>query len=673
MASHMLDFGRFGIKNIEQYDNIIGLDFGHGEVSAALWKMNGENVGDKPKDLKFNSNDKGKIYTALFISNDGMCKIGDEAINNKPGTGRLYTCFKVKPSRLIKNEPFENDTITKKELVQLFLREVIETLFLYNSEDLKGNNIILVGCPSSKEWLKNNGDVEYAKILSAKFKRQIPVIVMPESRASLIKTYREKKNAVSFHDGVIVFDFGSSTLDCTYINFKENYMNDDSEPLGASYIEEKMMESFLDDKYQKKNLKDEDFAKIDLRGKKETHYLAPNGEQMAVVQFTNGLPAKMIDEDYMHNITHNQKISYSTDAVLNNCGSWADLCEKFIRRVKNNFIVPFERKIQVPFKGLIILTGGASRMKFTEDICRKVFPNASFEADLSPSYCVSRGLAWAGKTDIEAQILLDETRKNIRIKISDAFNDLENSIADDISEIVFEFIRNKVEIWKEHGDSQTLQSLLDETKSEFKNYIASNKQVYDAVRKNFDTFLNGSKGLKTIIIETVNETFKDKYPNSVKEIKPFQIDADKWANITKQLMSTDKINISQSVLNNLKIENIVLLGLKFVLTLIVGILAMPLYILDGLFDTDMGDAFIDTFAPSWEENKNRTFPADKRRKMYTKMIEKKKNLLTAICNDIKESAMLKDEQEQITDIIMQNIDDDISEAINTISLHFSNH
>jgi hypothetical protein len=143
MASHMLDFGRFGINNVEQYDNIIGLDFGHGEVSAALWKMNGENVGDKPKDLKFNSNDKGKIYTALFISNDGVSKIGDEAINNKPGTGKLYTCFKVKPSRLMKNEPFENETITKKELVQLFLREVVETLFLYNSEDLNGNNIKL--------------------------------------------------------------------------------------------------------------------------------------------------------------------------------------------------------------------------------------------------------------------------------------------------------------------------------------------------------------------------------------------------------------------------------------------------------------------------------------------------------------------------------------------------
>lgn len=672
MASHMLDFKRFGIENIEQYDNIIGLDFGHGEVSAALWKMKTENVGDAPKDLSFNTNDKHKIYTALFITNDGVCKIGDEALNNKPGTGKLYTCFKVKPSRLLKNEPFANETITKKELVQLFMREAVETLFQCNEKDLTGKNLIIVGCPSSKEWLKGNSDVEYARILSEKFKRQIPVIVMPESRASLIKTYREKKNAISFREGVIVFDFGSSTLDCTYINFEKSSMLDESEPLGAAYIEEKMMESFCDEKYQRKLLKDEDNTKIDLRGKKETHYLAPEGEQTAAVHFQNGLQAKLIDSDYMLDITHHQKIGYSTDAVLNNTGSWAELCEGFLRKVKDTMIVPYEQSAGKAFCGLIILTGGASRMKFTADICRKIFPEAVLEADLSPSYCVSRGLALAGKTDIEAQVLLAQTKENIRKQIAAAFVELEDNLAKDIAELVYDFVLKQVEHWKDYGDNQTLQALLDETKTKFKTYISTNSQVDTILMKDFTEFLNGSKGLKTIIINTVNETFRGKYPNSVNSIKPFKIEDSKWAEITSQLMSKNKLNLSQSVLNNLKIDNILLNGLRLILTIVVGVLSMPLYIIDGIFDTDLGDSFIDTFAPSWEDKKDVLFPSDKRVKMYNKLVGKKQNILPEIAGDVKETAMLKEEKDKVTDIIMKNIEEDISDAVNTISLYFSN-
>ncbi|MES2568607.1 MAG: hypothetical protein V4710_00970, partial [Verrucomicrobiota bacterium] len=59
----------------------------------------------------------------------------------------------------------------------------------------------------------------------------------------------------------------------------------------------------------------------------------------------------------------------------------------------------------------VILTGGPSRMKFTHTLCSEVFPEARFQADTEPEYCIARGLAHVGRYEARATAFLEEIEK----------------------------------------------------------------------------------------------------------------------------------------------------------------------------------------------------------------------------------------------------------------------
>jgi hypothetical protein len=542
----VLDFKRFGVNIDNQYDNIIGLDFGHGEISAALWKLNNQNVGDKPMDLSFNSNDKHKIYTALFIAKDGTCKIGDEALRNKSGTGKLYTCFKARPVRLVKNERFPNDTITKKQLVQIFFREIIKTLYQYNRPDLEGNNIILVGCPSGRDWLEDDNDIVYARILSEGLNQNIPIVIMPESRAAIIKVIKER-GSIDLTKGAVVFDFGSSTSDSTYMYIKGSTAIDidTSEPLGASYIEQEMLEDFFEGKRRRETLKDEENAKMDLRGVKEAHYLSPQGELAATVSFLDGVEAKMVDREYMQQITHQNEISYINNEKICVRGNWVKLCRDFLYRIR-------ELLRSKPL-GTVLLTGGASRMPFIQALCMDTFPYSNLIVDQDPSYCVSRGLAWAGKTDLEAQKAFQSTLLSIQSFLSAVdydrthlINNIITGIADGIYLDIHEkVVRQELLNWKNTKVNESPNDLCIHMNERFHVVIAQE----DIQKKIKRIIAEQLKKSQSDIIAIIDKNYKSIYGQSVPKDYQFVITdemlnklRDRFSNIKMSLNSSSTVN-----------------------------------------------------------------------------------------------------------------------------------
>jgi hypothetical protein len=534
--NRMLDFSRFGIYNLAQYENVIGLDFGDGETSAAM--LNIRNIMDSPRPLLFDERGHEKIATALFIGNDGAIRIGTQALNHEKGKGVLYTNFKANPFALC-NEIYEGSNIAKKELVQKYIKAVIDTLFRINNIE-RETALVLVGCPSSEDWLENNRDVEYSKILSKGVGSR--VVVMAESRASLIKNFHETSNSKKFYE-IIVFDFGSSTADATYISIQKTYLKDYSEKLGAHHIEKKMLEKLLleaqrsmDELYY-----EESNVKLSLRETKENFYNEPDRRQHIFISFDEGNDfSKRYNFEFVEEITRQEEICYATSEEQRE-GSWKALCETFFATVKEKF------EIDPNFNGLIILTGGASRMPFIEEICRGVFSNAQITKDAYPSHCVSKGLALAGKTDIKAQLLLDEINENIGKIINDKIGFLENNIKGHISKKCFEILVSRANSWAENYWGTTIKDLVDSTKDNIRR-----TDIEQAINGAFDTFVNKGvyyyrdyyslKGIKTLIVNLINSKIRELYPNNDNEIE-FQTNNQDWISLQSTMVDSFQINI----------------------------------------------------------------------------------------------------------------------------------
>jgi molecular chaperone DnaK (HSP70) len=62
---------------------------------------------------------------------------------------------------------------------------------------------------------------------------------------------------------------------------------------------------------------------------------------------------------------------------------------------------------------VVLMTGGASRMKFTRELCEKIFPEPETQVrpDPEPERCIALGLARVGRWDLRATAFKEELNK----------------------------------------------------------------------------------------------------------------------------------------------------------------------------------------------------------------------------------------------------------------------
>ncbi len=681
----LLDFTRFGVTAQDvregKYSYIIGFDLGDGEISAAYWNLK-EAGFVKPEDLKFDKDEHQKVLSAIFTEKNGTTHIGtlDEMSNLVNSQGNLYINFKVTPKRLHDGELYEGDSITKKQLIQLLLRKCIEKIYERNPDKFNGEGLLVVGCPSGPEWLENGADLMYADILRESLKDlnlSLKVIVMPESRASLIKVYKEQGKLVSEHvqDGVVVMDHGSSTFDITLIDFINNRQIDDSVPLGANKIERAMLKTLLEqNKRTRFDLQDFRSQLLLIRIAKEAFFTNPISKPRIFIEWTDGdFAMSRISEDFMTGITHNSPQSYTSEKYSLAKGSWAqlhkDFTEKTIYRLcKTMQVAPAD------FKGVILLTGGASKMQFIKNTASELFPNAHIVVDPEPSYCVSRGLAWAAYTDLKALELISTVKERIGDAVRANFPTLKAILADKLAPIVYEYALTQLADWADNGDNVTLTDFVKNVESSFMDASTpEGKQrmnlIQQTIKAAITEYLNDNRegGVRTLIVNTVNDVFSATFPGKIKaeNLTAFKINDDEWANVVSEV-SSNQIKFKSSLLQAISLENVLMGVFKFILAICIFTGALILTIITlGMVDLESIGKQLDKMFVE-----NQTVSKNKRQKALKKFKENKEENISKISEAIRNAQMPPEAQDNVSSQIIQTLSPVIDKAVDVVSIYF---
>lgn len=399
---------------------VVGIDFGHGETSAAYCEIplegnQNHNMGDV-KDIDILG--KGKtIPSAIFIpdNQDAPKKIGDNAFSRENvGKGKIWVGFKHMPIEPPVNEDADRVMCDFMKAVFIAIQNLTDDV-PFHSNDF----YLYIAKPSS--W---GEDAKSAFYRLVKSKAGLPVedisAIINESRAAFIQAQHDEKVKITgqkIYDGTVVIDMGSSTVDMTYLSDdKDVVLKDHGYACGASIIEEAMLEDALQDGELKtileNNPKYKDPLLYELRKLKED-FFSKSKPIWRTIRYADILSPS--EKGYKTIKLNEEKINQYTNDY-----------QKNFREGLRDYLLFLQKELnKVPVIYYVILTGGASRMDFARTIIQEEWKldvdTQIYQVD-DPSLTVSRGVANVARMDIltkgekkEIEILRDELLKQNKI------------------------------------------------------------------------------------------------------------------------------------------------------------------------------------------------------------------------------------------------------------------
>ena len=420
---------------------IIGIDFGHGETSAAFYNLKTQEHSDIEilPGLKV-------IKSAVAIleqeENETIC-VGEAAIQNAPIAKDFQIAFKKRPS--------EMNTVERNRMVA-FMKGVYAEILNRHPDYKTCEHVVYIARPSQDE-LWEPEERAYLKIAED---AGLPVVgIQKESRAAYFRARTQPNaNASTNIDnyvgtGVLIVDYGSSTIDFTYLNTHLSKPIDDGCPLGASEVERLLLEYAMSNPYDPfmpefvkryGNNKDSNpYNQILYAFRKAKEEFYANKKLKFTVQFDYG----DLTSSENSSIEGFGGIVISKDKINEILGK--DVPEGYIDRVKKAVISFKENKLKKNQVACVYLTGGASRMDFVREIFMNVFHLDEYHcpSDSDPSVIVSQGVAHLSYADIKGKEQEVELKSLAQSAISD-YNWEEN-----FRNIIYKSIKEKIitEAW----------------------------------------------------------------------------------------------------------------------------------------------------------------------------------------------------------------------------------
>lgn len=422
---------KYNLLKINRYQHqyVIGIDFGHGETSAAYAEIDWDKSAGKSErqifDIRINPGatfDEKILVSAICEKPDGSCFVGDMALdeNNLADGSNLRIGFKQPPSNI--NGQKERLMIRFMNLVYMRIREELHDKL--NDH----NHVVYIARPSG--WKDEQVKKLYIQMAQ---KAQIPLAgLTSESRAAIFYAYNHIRIGDGFNKafkrGGVVFDLGSSTLDFTYIS--DDKIEEHGYLIGASYIDRAIYEQCL--------LKTEvakEFIQRYPQFKDKILFEARKAKEMAFyqskidksIELSSIMPDNHFDKESYENIY--VKVKFINEEELNdfcnkqvlvdpfesgNTIGYLDSLKTAMNDFKENYIPAY------PING-VFYTGGASRMKFIKPLiqeCFKLGEDAVLSDQINPSLTVSKGIASLGVADARCELLIEQLNKKVAEKTS---------------------------------------------------------------------------------------------------------------------------------------------------------------------------------------------------------------------------------------------------------------
>ena len=450
---------------------IIGIDYGHGETSAAFVDL--EAVGTPVEDLTITGNHK-KIHSMMATFADGETDNFDHIDPNDWALSPDWTTLKytlspdhlgraippfaayfkgpVSNGRDGRSKEIDGDT---KKMFGIFCRKVYDEIIENNRfltpavYDQSGNIIVesnfvlYVACPSGWEDNEQLGLRQISAYKEFLIQNGVPCQdIVQESRAAYVTARDTVLKGLTYQEtpGVLIVDYGSSTIDLTWFGDKLAYT--DGYELGARNVEEILFDYLLQNEEpaqiaynnysnQVGPLAAKMISKYGMRLQKEAFFdlltsnnIPERAKRLAAVNLAEVTPSDNVDasdsgfrfassrpllrDDVMH-ILETHKV---TNASLND--------ETYIGAVMDK-LRAFKDNPKVGDIDYVVLTGGATKMSFVQDLIKSIYnidDNHLIVDNIAPSFAISRGVATYGVKKFYSDPQL--------VKIEQIFNDTWN-------------------------------------------------------------------------------------------------------------------------------------------------------------------------------------------------------------------------------------------------------
>ena len=475
-------------KNKHRY--VVGIDFGHGETSAAIceleWDKSAGTSEQNIRDIDMDRNAKKKvIVSAICKTPKGRYHIGNEAFepdNLIEGT-QLSVCFKQAPQQ-INGE--------KEQLMIAYMRTVYERIRNYEENLKDDNHIVYIARPSG--WVKEETKELYRQMA---LKAGIPLGgLTSESRAAIF--YAMSPNvgfAKEVSQGAIVFDLGSSTLDFTYLKDSDENPIDFGYNLGASAIEQTIYEKLIYptedvDEFVANYPQYVDALRFQARLIKEEAY-SKDPETRTLVKFSLDKVMSEECEDIEKYEDVDVKIKFKNVNELN------ELIENeatYISRMKESMIDYRDNHINGKKVHGVFLTGGASRMNFIIPLITEVFNLSETQVKIdgdNPSLTISRGIASLGVADAVTDVLVAEleNKKPSVVNTSELQKKLIAELSEEISDSSWKAVESACLSFKTSQLEKSLEMKDLESKIRFYMDLYKEHELPRIISNVFNKFL----------------------------------------------------------------------------------------------------------------------------------------------------------------------------------------
>lgn len=458
------------IPDKKKHRYVVGIDFGHGETSAAICELEWDKEAGQREvnvlDLDMDRAARKKVIPSAICRVKGGIVIGDEAFEHATDNEGIRVCFKQKP------ESIEGE---KESLMIDYMRTVYGRLREVEDRLTDDNHIVYIARPSG--WQEEEAKELYRQMA---IKAGIPLGgLTSESRAAI---FYAKDARVGFANeiskGAMVFDLGSSTVDFTYLSDKDKPI-DNGYNLGASIIDDVIYQTFI--------LKEEDVACFIKKYPEYEGTLRFKARKFKESAYSRNAESKTIESFDLDSVILPEEPAYEefgdvhVKMKINNIHELNKLIEE-----KRHYISDMKSALEdyrentIPGKKIngVFLTGGASRMNFIRPLISEVLglplEKVKFDKE-NPSLTISRGIAMLGTADAVTNVLVTKLKDSIPTYLTDEklFYPFVDALSQTITTEAWNRVESACEYWVQYGqttDREDLRQAVEKTLKDFTNY-----------------------------------------------------------------------------------------------------------------------------------------------------------------------------------------------------------